>query len=78
MRLGRSRRGHTPALTGPSHTRAAGSQAASDPDLGRSGVAKVVLRDERIFFSRKLIFPSKNPSKSIFTPKIVKPFPESF
>jgi hypothetical protein len=30
------------------------------------------------FNSRKCLFPLKNPRKSIFTPKIVKPFPENF
>jgi hypothetical protein len=45
--------------------------------FGGSGVAEVVLRGERIFFSRNPIFPLKNPSKSILTPKIVKPFPEN-
>jgi hypothetical protein len=43
---------------------------------GGSGVAEVVLRGERIIFSRNPISPLKNPSKSIFTSKIVKPFSE--
>jgi hypothetical protein len=93
LRLGRSRRGHTPTLTAssrtvPSRDRMRQPMAAQPragrrgpgsirSDFGGSGVAEVVLRGERIFFSRNPIFPLKNPNKSILTPKIVKPFPKN-
>jgi hypothetical protein len=44
---------------------------------GGSGVAGG-FRGKRIFISRKSFLSLKNSNKSILTPKIVKPFPESF
>jgi hypothetical protein len=91
--LDRSRRGHTPALTAPSRTVPSRDRMrqpmAAQPHAGHrepgrnrfsfggSGVAEGILRGLTYFNSRKHIFSSKNPSKSILTPKIVKPFPEN-
>jgi hypothetical protein len=44
--------------------------------FGGSGVAGGV--GKHIFISRKSFLSLKNPSKSILTPKIMKPFPENF
>jgi hypothetical protein len=45
--------------------------------FGGSGVARGV-KGKRIFISRKSFLSLRNPSKSILTPKIMKPFPENF
>jgi hypothetical protein len=44
---------------------------------GGSGVAGG-FKGKAYFISRKSFLSLKNPNKSILTPKIVKPFPESF
>jgi hypothetical protein len=46
-------------------------------EFGGSGVAGG-FKGKRIFISRKKFLSLKNPSKSILTPKIMKPFPENF
>jgi hypothetical protein len=59
----------------PSHTRATESQAAPDP--GDPVWLRLFKRVNVFSFSRNPIVSLKNPSKSILTLKIVKPFPEN-
>jgi hypothetical protein len=64
-------------VTGRTAARAAGIPAA--PAIRGSRAASPVKEGFLIYLKcQKIVFPLKNPRKSILTPKIVKPLPENF
>jgi hypothetical protein len=64
------------AISGPSRTAGHGKPR---PQLGSGDPVRPVKRGGFLLFknSVKILFPSKNPRKSVLSPKITKPFPEN-